>query len=255
MADMSWVRQTDQPAFSDLFWSQPQNRASAGKLLIVGGSLHSFSALSQTYSAALKGGVGAVRVVAPASLSKALSTVFPEAQFAPSTDGGNFASSSLAEIIDNTEWADGLLLAGDFGNNSQTAVMLENLLKKYKGPAVLAADTVDYLDHKALLSRPKTTIVTDFARLQRLAAHSGVALKQLSNLMHLTTKLADWPRASAFVTIFQDFVVVSADKDVSTTVCPANLVELAAYSAIWQIWNPSKPFKSLTTAVFSLVST
>jgi NAD(P)H-hydrate repair Nnr-like enzyme with NAD(P)H-hydrate dehydratase domain len=254
MGTTTWVKQTDQPAFADLLWSQPQNRASAGKLLIVGGSLHSFNTLSQAYSAALKAGIGAVRVVAPSSLAKLLSKVFPEAQFAPSTDGGNFASSALAEIIDNAAWADGLLLAGDFGSNSQTSVMLEKLLTKYKGPAVLAADTADYLDHKVLLNRPRTTIVTDFARLQRLAAQSGVTIQQLSDLMQLTTKLADWSRATALATAFQDFVVVSADKVVSTTPGSVNLVELAAYSAVWQIQQPAKAFEALTTAVFSLVA-
>jgi len=73
MGTTNWLRQTpDKAAFADLLWSQPQNKRSAGKLLIVGGNLHSFTAVSQSYASATKAGAGSVRVLLPDALQKSL---------------------------------------------------------------------------------------------------------------------------------------------------------------------------------------
>src|SRR5579884_1402879 len=140
---MNWLKQADEPLFPDILWSRPENRRHAGKLLIIGGHSQSFSAVSEAYAAARLAGAGTVRVIVPDKLRPMLSTIFPEAEYGASTDIGSFSRQAMAEVLDAADWADGVLLAGDFGRNSETAVLLENIVSRYKGLLCLAGDSVD----------------------------------------------------------------------------------------------------------------
>ena len=128
-----WQKQGSEPLFPDLVWARPETRASAGKLLIVGGTAQSFASSAEAYVAAEKAGVGTCRIVLPNSLTKTVAKLFPEALFAPSTPSGSFAVSALAELLDHAAWADGVLIAADTGNNSETAQLFENFLSKGLG--------------------------------------------------------------------------------------------------------------------------
>src|SRR3989344_7199327 len=109
-----WLKQsTDQPLFPDLLWSRPENKAQAGKLLIVGGNLHGFTAPAGAYSAAEKAGIGVVRVILPDKLQKTVGKMIPEADFVTSTPVGSFGRQALAQMIEDARWANGVLLAGD----------------------------------------------------------------------------------------------------------------------------------------------
>jgi NAD(P)H-hydrate repair Nnr-like enzyme with NAD(P)H-hydrate dehydratase domain len=121
---MDWLRQTKEPLFPDVLWSRPENKRHAGKLLIIGGHKQTFNAVSEAYSATLKAGIGIVRVILPDSLHKMLHAVFPDAEFASSTPVGSFSRLALDDLVLASEWADGVLLAGDFGHNSETAILL-----------------------------------------------------------------------------------------------------------------------------------
>src|SRR3990167_5419572 len=140
MADTYWLKQAkDKPLFEDLLWSRPENKRLAGKLLIVGGNLHGFAAPGTAYGASLKAGIGTCRIIMPDSLKKIVIPHFShfhgstlQMEFAPSTISGSFSKEALAQILDSAQWADGVLLAGDFGRNSETAILLEKLLNKYK---------------------------------------------------------------------------------------------------------------------------
>ncbi|MEK7561819.1 MAG: hypothetical protein AAB541_03065, partial [Patescibacteria group bacterium] len=126
MADTYWLKQAkDKPLFEDLLWSRPENKRLAGKLLIVGGNLYGFSAPGTAYGAALKAGIGTTRVLLPDKLQKTVGKLMPEAEFAPSTLSGSFARPGLAKLLEEGEWADGVLLAGAFGRNSATAILLD----------------------------------------------------------------------------------------------------------------------------------
>jgi hypothetical protein len=129
-----WQRQTaDKPLFPDLLWSRPETKRTAGKLLIVGGNAHGFSAAAEAYGAAAKAGIGTARVLLPDSLQKTVGKVFAAGEYAPSTPSGSFSQQALAELLELAQWADGVLLAGDFGRNSETAILLESFAAKYQG--------------------------------------------------------------------------------------------------------------------------
>src|SRR3989344_1974146 len=258
MENTSWLKQTaDKPLFEDLIWSQPENKAQAGKLLIVGGNLHGFTAAAKAFSAAEKAGSGSVRVVLPDKLRATVSRLFAEAEFASSTSVGSFSKSALAQLIDQASWADGVLLAGDFGKNSETAIILEAFLEKFDGQVTMCGDSIDYFLHVSdkPLNRKKTVILADFGRLQALAKYSRRTspLTHDMSLYELVKALAAWSGEveASLITYHQGSVAVATDGKVSTTsVEPIRFPELAAYTGVWWLQNPSKPFEALTSAVY-----
>ncbi len=71
MEPTNWYKQVlGSQLFPDLQWSQPENRQHVGKLLMIGGNLHGFSAAASAYSEAVNAGIGTARVLLPDALRK-----------------------------------------------------------------------------------------------------------------------------------------------------------------------------------------
>ena len=261
MENTNWLRQSaDKPLFPDLLWSRPENKRHAGKLLIVGGSVDGFAAPAAAFSAATKAGIGTVRVLLPDSTRKVLGTSFAEADFTPSTPNGSFSRQALAQLLEHAEWAQGVLLAGDFGRNSETAIMLDSFLDKYKGQVTVAQDAIDYFldSNSKLLSRPDTLSVINLGKLQKLAKNNrpGTPVLHSMNLHELVTVLADWTNSTpaGFITKHADNLVAASSGKVSTTPQAEESnwqVDLAAYASVWRLQQPTKTFEALSSAVYS----
>ena len=257
-----WQKQTkDSPLFPDLLWSRPENRRQAGKLLIIGGNGYEFKAPANAYGDALDAGVGTAKVLLPDSMRKVVSDIFPEAEFAPTTPSGSFSRLALAPMLDLAEWADAVLLAGDLGRNSETAIVLESFLSKYHGQLILTKDSANYfLDTPTgLLARPNSGAVITTAQLQRLLV--GAAWPQAytsgMDLVRFVALLHDFTEAHQLhiVTKQQDTLVVASGGKVSSTPVEPSLqawrVQTAAHAITWWLQNPSKPFESLTTSLIT----
>ncbi len=255
-----WQKQSaENPLFPALIWNRPENRLHAGKLLIIGGNKQGFSDVADAYNTSVKAGIGTARVLLPDSLQKDIGKLFPEAEFAPSTPSGSFARKSLLEIIEAASWANGILLAGEFGRNSETAILLESLLTKYSEQLTLTKDAVDYFakSPQTLLTRPRTTLVVSIAQLQQIATHSqfpsaitfDMGLLQLVEILHALTA----ENSVNIVLQHLDTVFVAVDGRVCTTKLSAPRkiwrVATAAHTATWWLQNPSKPYEALATAV------
>jgi NAD(P)H-hydrate repair Nnr-like enzyme with NAD(P)H-hydrate dehydratase domain len=263
MANTHWQKQSaDTPLFPDLLWSRPENRRLAGKLLIIGGNGYEFKSPANAYGDALQAGIGTAKVLLPDSMQKVVRDIFPEAEFAPSTPSGSFARSTLATALDMAEWADGILLAGDLGRNSETAVFLETLTKKYAGPLVITKDAADYCLNASTgcLTRPDTVAVITIAQLQKLAvaAKFTAAFTFTMDLLQLVSTLSDFTKQYPLhiVTKQLDTMIVASGGQVSTTKMETPLeswrVHTAASAATWLIQNPDKPFEALTTGCFDM---
>lgn len=256
---MYWVKQTSQaPLFQDLLWSRPENKRHAGKLLIIGGNLHGFSAPAQAFSEAKKAGVGVARVILPSSIQKTVGKFMPEAEFTSSTPSGSFAAAALDVWLEHAAWADGVLLAGDLGKNSETAVLIESFLAKYSGQLVITKDALDSATQSpaAVLGRSNVVLVADFAQLQKLAvqAHFDRAFTNDMGLVKLVDYIYQFGQkhAVSIVTKYLDTLVVSCQGRVSTTKTSNDAswqTKTAAYAAVWHIQHPTEPFKALTTSV------
>ena len=260
MENTNWLRQTpDKPLFPDLLWSRPENKRHAGKLLIVGGISHGFAAPATAFAAADKAGIGTCRVLLPDSTQKIIGTSFAEAIFASSTPNGSFSRQALGELLESAEWADGVLLAGDFGRNSETAILLESFLDKYSGQVTVAGDGIDYfLEAKSrLLSRADTVSVINLGKLQKLVKNNrrGTAILHNMSLHELVTVLADWTNGPpAFITKHADNLIAAAGGKVSTTPEAADSnwqIDLGSYTSVWLLQQPGKTFEALSCAAYS----
>lgn len=255
-----WHKQTShEPLFPDLLWSRPENRAHAGKLLIVGGNEHGFVAPAEAFKAAEKAGAGAVRMVLPDSMRRYLGKVFTAGELAPTTPSGSFSQEALATLLSEAEWADASMLAGDFGRNSETAILLEKFAQKYTGQLTITQDAADYFigAPTTLLARTKTLLVISFAQLQKLAVNAKFpqAFTFDMNFLHLIDTLHEFTQThqAYVVTKHLDTIFVAVNGQVSSTKLSEDMkiwrIRTAASCSAWWMQNPSKAFEAITTAI------
>ncbi|MBP9738357.1 hypothetical protein KBD20_01575 [Candidatus Saccharibacteria bacterium] len=254
-----WHRQGDKPLFEELEWNKPERKDQAGRLLIVGGNVHALAAPAQSYILAQNLGIGTTKVALPSKTKKLLGDIPFDALFLPSTPSGEFAKDGATELIEYALWADTVLLPGDVGRNSQTTLLLEELIISYSDQIVLTRDAVDTLSSDAvlLLERPKTTLILSIAQLQTLIRNSDIPtpisftmdLVKLVDLLHeITTKYS-----CSIVTLHQSQFIVASGGKVSTTKTQVSDDEpahwrnpFATHAACFLTWYPSQPFEALT---------
>lgn len=260
MARTFWVRQSvNAPLFSDLLWGRPQNRSRAGKLLIIGGNLHGFAAPAEAYNEATKAGVGLTRVLLPRAVKKLAGNILETVEYAPSTPSGSFSQEALATFLEQASWADAILLAGDFGRNSETAILLEQFVSKYDGQIVMTKDAVDYFSNipSKIFERGNVTLVLSLAQLRKLATNLRftIPITFSMDLLKLTDALHELTKAYPIqiITSHLDTIFVSVNGQVSTTKLDEDMpiwrLKIAAAAAVWWLQNPNKPFEALTTSI------
>lgn len=263
MSTAYWHKQGEEPLFPDLQWSRPENRQQAGKLLIIGGNAHGFAAPAEGFTAANEAGIGTVRAIVPDHIRPQLKHFHAETlelDFAPSTPSGSFAKQSLTELLSHSLWADGVLLAGDLGRNSETAILLESFARKYSGQLTITKDAADYFtsNPQAIHTRKETLLVVSLAQLQKLATnlHTPSPITFSMGLPMLVDWLHEFTATSQLLIITKhlDTLFVAAQGQVSTTKTTQDLednwrVRTATHAAVWWLQNPSKPFKALSNSV------
>lgn len=253
-----WIKQTiDNPLYPDLIWSRPSNKKAAGKLLLVGGNSGGFRNLAEAYTNAEAADAGSLKVVMPDVLQKTLGKMIEISEYASSTPSGSLSSKSLATILDMAEWADAVFLAGDFGQNSETAILLENLADKLDGHLAFSGDSIDIVISNPLivLNRPKTLLIMDFDELQKffVAARfsrpitSSMSLESYVEALHEFTK-----RYSPIImTSFESQIMVAHEGIVTSTKMqsPISLSASGPRSCVWWLQNPTKTIEALTSSL------
>lgn len=253
-----WHKQGSEPLFPELEWNKPERRDQAGRLLIVGGNVHALTAPGKAYEGVLKAGIGSAKIALPNKTKGLVGQTLPDAVFLPSTPSGEFSQEGSNELLQYAHWADTLLLPGDNGRNSQTTILLEELLKSYTGQIVATRDAVDSLANtpETLFDRDKTTLVLSFAQLQKLIKNTGStrALQFSMDLIKLVEFLHGFTlvHPAGITTLHQNQLISAVNGLVSTTKLSSNeeepphwRLQTAVLAACYQTWNPDKPFESL----------
>ena len=257
-----WQQQTaEKHLFPDIEWSRPEQRSQAGKLGIIGGNKLGFMATAEAYSTALTTGAGEVRVLLPDVLKKTIPTTITDTVFAPTNPSGGLSKDALPDMRALGEWAHEILLIGDAGRNSETAVVYEQFLDTYTGPVIITRDAVDLVKngHQQLVDRPHTTYIVSFAQLQKLfqAVYYPKILTFSMQLSHLVEALHKFTITYpvTLVVLHKDTLIVAHDGTVTTTPWDSPLLiwrgSVAAKAATYWLWNPATPLKAMTASLVS----
>ena len=241
-----WQRQDKKPLFPEIEWNKPERRDQAGKLLIIGGSAGNFRAVALAYEAALKAGIGQVKVLVPDSLKKMIPPIITDIIFAPSNISGSFSMDAEAEFMAAASWTDSILLIGDTNKNSETAILFEALLKKTDKLTVITRDAVDILmsSFTELLNRENTIIISSFAQTQKIfqTVYYPKILTfsmQLSNLAETLHKFTTtYPILIG--TLHAENFILSEDGKIITTPLANNFTDNLSPLKIWSGEIPTK---------------
>lgn len=255
-----WQKQDPtKPLFPDIEWSKPEQRSHAGKLAIIGGNKLGFAAAAQAYTDSLRAGVGAAKVVLPDALKNAIPNNILDTVFVAANISGGISKQAEPELLAASAWADMLLLIGDNGRNSETAITFEALLSRYTGPAVLTRDSVDLLraNSQLLLEREQTLLVVSFAQLQKLMQSvyypKNLLFKmQLTNFVDALHKFTITYPATIMV-LHQEQLVVASGGYVTSTPWDNPMAiwrgSVATKAAAYWLWNQKKPLQAATASL------
>ena len=252
-----WLKQGVEPLFPDILWSRPESKSTSGKLSIVGGNSHGFGAPGIAYNSSISAGVGSVSVLMPDAIKKIVKGLLPDADFAPSTPSGSFSRQALSSLLDTSNRSDCVLIAGDVGRNSETAVLFESFVQKYKGLLTITQDAVDFFKEtpKDLCDRPNTLIVLSLSQLQKLFMFTptitpiilSMSVVQLAEALHNYTK----EHCAVIITKHNDLIFIASNGQVSTSKDTRKIwrVETSGRASVFWLQNPEKPFESVTSAL------
>lgn len=171
------------------------NKGTFGKILFIAGSEDIYGAAYMGASAALRCGVGMVKVITAKNQIPKLNMALPEAMTA-SYDGENFA-----EVLDEgVRWADFVGIGPGLGTGRRAKEILEHIVKNVDKPLVIDADGLNLLAQMpGLLAAHKGPVI--------LTPHMG----EMSRLSGKTMKeLKEDPIAAArdFARTYQSIVVM-----------------------------------------------
>lgn len=255
-----WKKQEgSSPLFPDIEWSKPQQRGQAGKLGIIGGNKLGFAGVAEAYGVAVDAGVGQVRVLLPDVLRKTIPTTITDTVFGPTNQSGSLTREAVAEMNAVGEWAESVLLIGDAGRSSETAIAYEQFIQNYQGQLVLTRDAIDLIKHgsQALVERPNTLLVASFAQLQKLfqLVYYPKVLTfsmQLTNLVEAVHKFTITYPISVAV-LHKDHLVIASGGEVVTIPWDNPMAiwrgSVAARAAAYWLWSPKKPLEAVTTSI------
>lgn len=254
-----WHKQViGKPLFPDIEWSRPEQRSQAGRLGIIGGNKLGFAGVAEAYDTAVKAQVGEVRVLLPDVLKKALSHSVTDAIYGATNPSGSLARDALTDMKALGQWSTGILMIGDAGRNSETAIVYEDFLRDYTGPLTITRDAVDLIKNasQSLVERPDTLLVISFAQLQKLF-QSVYYPKVLTFSMQLTSLVEALHKFTisypvSIVVLHKDQLLVASGGDVSSTPWdnPMDIWRgrVGTRGAVYWLWNQKQLFQSVTTS-------
>lgn len=255
-----WRRQTTvAPLFPDIEWNKPEQRSRAGRLAIIGGNKLGFAGVGEAYSVAQQSGVGELRVLLPDVLKKTIPAAMTDVMFGATNPSGGLASDARIEMEATSAWATGVLMIGDAGRNSETAILYENFIKDYDGSLTITRDAIDLLKNSAttLVERPNTTLIVSFAQLQKIFQSVyypkiltfSMQLAQLVDALHKFT--ITYP--VCITVLHKEHLIVSYNGEVVTTDWENPMAiwrgQTAARAASYWLWSPDKPLEAISASL------
>lgn len=255
-----WRKQTQAtPLFPDFEWNKPEQKSMAGRLAIIGGNKLGFAGVGEAYSVAQTAGVGEVRTLLPDVLRRTVPPTITDVLFAPTTPSGSLGREALTEMKVLGGWASGVLLVGDAGRNSETAILYEDFVRDYQGQLTITRDAFDLLVNTLdlVVERPDTLAVVSFAQLQKMFSKVyypkiltfSMQLQQLVESLHKFT--ITYPISIAV--FHQNHIVIASGGDVTSTPWENPMAiwrgSVGTQAAAYWLWAPKKPLEAVTASL------
>lgn len=257
-----WRKQeANKPLFPDLEWNKPERRSQAGKLGIVGGNKLGFAAVAESYGQALNAGVGEARVLLPDALKRTIPSVITDTVFASTNPSGSLSREALEPMKALGGWASSVLLIGDAGRSSETALLYDDFISDYSGQLVITRDAIDLVKNnpKLLIERPETLAIASFAQVQKLF-QSVYYPKILTFNMHLAQLVEALHKFTityplTIVTLHRDTLVIASGGEVVTEPWANPMAiwrgTIATNAAAYWMWTPSQPLEAVSASIAS----
>lgn len=251
-------RQFEQPLYQKILWNRPISRATAGRLLLVGGHKSNVALIQSSYQVAEAAGVGDLTILAPDALRTLVGAV-PQIDFAPSTPSGSLAKAALAQLVELSSYADTVLLGLDASNNSETAILFENFVNHFHQPLILADEALSVIamSPDAFRSRPQTLIILSMQQLFKLAdqLQLPITIKPDSGIYGKIDIVASlWEVIKIDIALVGPEIIIKIGEQVSITPLASQPSALmpAAYAvlSVFYTQNPTARYEGLTTAAF-----
>lgn len=255
-----WHKQTsEQPLYPDIEWSKPEQKSKAGRLGIIGGNKLGFAGVAEAYGVSTNAGVGEVRVLLPDALKKSIPAVMTDVIYGATNPSGSLAKDALTEMKAIGDWATGILMVGDAGRNSETAIVYEDFLRDYSSPLTITRDAVDLIKNanSSVIERPDTLLVMSFAQLQKLfqLVYYPKVLTfsmQLTGLVEALHKFTITYPVSITV-LFKDQLLVASGGEVTSTPWDNPMAiwrgSTAAKASCYWMWTPQKVVEAVTASL------
>ncbi len=251
-----FLKQGNQTLFPKILWNKPVNKRAAKRLLIIGGQAKQFQRTQDTYQAALEAGIGVAKVVLPDAI-KVYTGELPDCVFVPSTKAGSIAKAALPQINSFAAESDGLLLAGELSQNSETLSLIESLLDEITLPLIATEEVINGLLYRpqALFSHPQRLLIAGTQTLVKLAERLSIGIEinsdsSLLNRLDLLKALAATQSAS-YATLGHELIIVSKDQISVTPMSNSHPVRTAAFLATYWLQHPDS-FQALTSGAYVL---
>ena len=143
---------------------EPDNKFSAGRVLVAGGSTGLTGAACMAAESALRAGAGVVTCAIPATLNSIFEQKLLEVMTLPAADTGDgyLALEALGPILEAAERCDCLALGPGLGRRPEGAALAAALLERCEAPVVLDADGLNAMAGKLarLKRRTAPTVIT-----------------------------------------------------------------------------------------------
>lgn len=249
----------DKPLFPEIAWSKPEQRSQAGRLGIIGGNKLGFAGVAEAYGSALAAGVGEARVLLPDALRKTIPTVITDTVFSATNPSGSLAKEASGDMKALAAWANGILMIGDAGRNSETAILYEHFLQDYTGQLTITRDAIDLIKNSSdtLVDRPNTLLVVSFAQLQKLfqSVYYPKILTFSMQLISLVEALHKFTITYpiGIAVLHKDYLLVAEKGEVISTEWQNPMAiwrgQVATKAACYWLWNPGELVKSVSASL------
>jgi NAD(P)H-hydrate repair Nnr-like enzyme with NAD(P)H-hydrate dehydratase domain len=255
-----WQKQDPQtPLFPDVEWAKPERLDQSGKLAIIGGNKLGFAGVAEAYSQTREIGTGQVKVLLPDVLKKTIPPMMTDVIFSASNQSGSLAKDAAGDMKAIGGWADGVLLIGDAGRSSETAILYEQFITDYPKQLTITRDAIDLVKNSSqlLVQRPDTLLVVSFAQLQKLfqgvyypkILTFSMQLLQLVEALHKFT--ITYP--VSVVTLHKDHILIASKGEIVTMPWENAMAiwrgSVAARAAGYWLWSPSEILQAVATSI------